>query len=643
VAFPAPLFNFARRWRAAGLALALVTLIAGARWAIIERFGSDLPAADQWDAEAVATLLPWFERDHFVAHLFTPHNEHRVVLTKLQALTEVLVVGQWDARVEAVANALLASLFVAAFWHNARRWTNAGGQIALAGAAALAFGLPLAWENILGGFHSQQWWLIGLSALALVHWPFAPTWSARWWFGAGAATLALGSMATGFVAAALAGVVAADRWRRRELPARDAVPTLLFAGAIGAAGLLLRVEFAPHAALRAGSAGEFLLHLGRSLQWPWRGAAWFGLLLWIPWLLVCARAGRRTTEVSTPAARTLAALGVWTLLQLAATSYARGAGADYPAPRYVDTLAFGLLVNATALAWLVRPAPSEPAPLNSRAHRFFAATWGVVFAGGLLLATSRVLSSELPPVRNFNRSAEEHLRVYLATNDPGELATEEIPFPSPEGLVWRLARPALRERLPVSVRPPLALAAGDPAGPAFSRNVASSRPLPSGRPEGLSPATPAYRAHPTWGSFGPGGPNERGIWISASLRANPGWLKFETAGHLGEPGVALELHDAQTGALVGSVRPSRVPGDSWRAAYVRAPRRPFVVVARDEDPRHWFAFSAPVEMSAGSYAAWQLARHGLLLAAIGVGVGLLPTLIVATSSRDERHQPAAAS
>ena len=139
-----------------------------------------MPYWDQWDAEAVQLLIPWFENDQFVFHLFQPHNEHRVVLTKLQNLALVLLGGQWDARLQCVANAVLSGLLAVGLWWMftrdcARRW-----HVPLLAVSAAAFGLPLAWENILGGFHSQQYWLLGLSALAIALLPFARPWTGAW-------------------------------------------------------------------------------------------------------------------------------------------------------------------------------------------------------------------------------------------------------------------------------------------------------------------------------------------------------------------------------------------------------------------------------------------------------------------------------
>ena len=89
-----------RDWRGALLTCCLFALVVGTNWATFARFGSDMPDWDQWDAEGVNLLAPWFENDHFLAHLFEPHNEHRVVLTKLQNLAVVSMAKQWDSRAE---------------------------------------------------------------------------------------------------------------------------------------------------------------------------------------------------------------------------------------------------------------------------------------------------------------------------------------------------------------------------------------------------------------------------------------------------------------------------------------------------------------------------------------------------------------
>ena len=71
-------------------AVCLFLLILGAKWTFIDRYGTDMPDWDQWDAEGLHLYAPWFTHDHFVRELFTPHNEHRIVLTKLQNLLDAV-------------------------------------------------------------------------------------------------------------------------------------------------------------------------------------------------------------------------------------------------------------------------------------------------------------------------------------------------------------------------------------------------------------------------------------------------------------------------------------------------------------------------------------------------------------------------
>jgi len=71
--------------RIAVYAACLFCVVLGLKWATFDRFGSAMPDWDQWDAEAYYAIIPWFENDHFLKNIFTPHNEHRVVLTKPSA------------------------------------------------------------------------------------------------------------------------------------------------------------------------------------------------------------------------------------------------------------------------------------------------------------------------------------------------------------------------------------------------------------------------------------------------------------------------------------------------------------------------------------------------------------------------------
>ena len=653
----APTKNFISRMLPAALAAGLFFLVLGAKWAVFDRFGSDLPNWDQWDAEGLNLLAPWFEHDHFTQHLFTPHNEHRVVMTKLQNLALTLAAGQWDARVEIAFNAALHSALAVACWLVGRRWLVASkrSENGIAAPAdcvrevlffvivALLFGLPIAWQNVTGGFHSQQYWLLGLSFAAMVALPFARPWRLGWWAATLAAALALLTMGSGFLASALIFAAVAWRWLRGDTTARDAWPTLVVTAALVAVGMLTRVEVDYHEHMKAKTVHDFVFCTVHNLQWPVpRGDAWWAaLVLWLPWAIVAWRALRERGLVAR-VAQPIAALGGWVVLQVLATAYARGANGDFPAPRYMDTLAFGMVANALALGWLCSLAASKRSEDGGTVSRFasiaraaLGAAWLAVLAVGLWQVTPLATTDGLPDNKRYFHNAEAYVKAYLVTNDRADLLHDDIPYPGADSLIERIGRPSLRTLMPVSVRPPLPLIGN---GPAFLENRAALRDLENHPPRrGLSVATAPLASHPTWGSFGANGAAATGEWRSAPLVATlGGWLKLETAGQLGEPGVSLALCDARTGALLADVRPTKVPGDAWRAAYVRAPRAPFVVVARDESATRWLAFSAPVEMSNLSHAAWVLVKNGQLLAICAAVACALLGLAAFAIARGER-------
>lgn len=612
----------------AGLAIALCCIVAGAKWETIGRFGSAMPDADQWDAEGQHLLVPWFEGGDFLRELFHPHNEHRVVLTKLQALALVLANGQWDARLEAATNALLHAALGAALWLAARSWVASRWHAPLFLVTGLLFALPLGWENTLGGFHSQQYWLLGLSFATIATLPFARPGSAGWWAAAAAAALSLFAMGSGFLAALVVSGVVALRWLRGESGRSDSWPTLLLAGALVAVGAATRVKLPSHDIFHARSVAEFLLYCARSLAWPVRGHDWAGIVLWAPWLATAIQLCRPGADASrnSRAAQTLAALGAWVLLQILATAYARGAGADYPAPRYTDTVAFGATVNAIALARLL----SRSSSCWSYGSGLI---WLVALATGLAQAADRTLRHEIPDRSRYYRTAETRLRGYLATDDPAQLVRGEIPYPDAAVLKGHLNHRSLRALMPAEVRPPLPLTSAHEDG-AFAANLASPLARENAPRAGFSPSTPPLDSLPTWGSFTREGPAAQGEWRSAVVEPRfAGVLKFEMAGQPGAPGVALELHDARSGAKLSSVQPSKTPGETWRAAYVRTPPEPFVVVARDTASDAWLAFSAPVERATLSQLAWDLTRHGRLIALIALGCALLFGALLLTLPR----------
>jgi hypothetical protein len=612
-----------RRLLRAAFAASLFALVLGLKLVVIDRFGSDLPEWDQWDAEGLYLLAPWSEHRLTPADLFTPHNEHRVVLTKLLALAGVWANGQWDRRLQCVVNAGLHSALAALVFLFGCRGLEQRWLVPWFVLVAAAGGLPLAWENVVCGFHSQQYFLLATAVAAIVLLPPAKPWSRAWWMGAVCAGLALLSMGSGLLAPAAVLAVVALRWWHREMAWRDALPALVVCAALVACGLLIRVAVPYHEEMKARDAADFLRYVWHSLQWP---AATLGALagvLWLPWIGLSLRlAARQPAPGVRDFGRAVWGLGAWVLLQVCAAAYARGAGGGLPAPRYLDTLAMGLLANGLALAWLWHTA--APGMRQRLALAAVTGAWTLATVHGLTTSLVDTLANDLPPIRNYYRASERNVRNYLATGDAGFLARSDIPYPGSTAFKERIDHPSLRAIMPASVRPPIPLVPAGPSEP-FAEHLARiaaadpSVPPPPGR--GLSAATPPLENRRTWGSFGA---TTGGEWRSQPFVVSRRmYLKFETAGHAGLPGVALEVHDAATRATMATLQPSRTPGDSWRAAYAAVPAGRYFLAARVTDPARWLAFSEPVETAALSYWAWQAAKHGALLVWLSTALALV--------------------
>jgi hypothetical protein len=616
----------------------LFAIVVGGRWAVINRFGTDVPQWDQWDAEGLHLLVPWFQHRFTLGELLLAHNEHRVVLTKLLNLSLTLANGQWDQRLEATVNAFLPGAFAVALFTLATRHLTRKWHAPIFVVIAVAFSLPLAWQNVIAGFHSQQFFLLGLSFGTIVFLGTAVPWSRKWWLGAVCAILALGSMATGFFASVVVIGILSLRVQKKEIPAPSTTATLFFCAAIAAIGWFTRVTVGYHDSLKAQNAGDFALSLIHSLQWPNASVSWALIPLWLPWTWVAARTlARRAQGPERSFDWILTALGGWVLLQILATAYARGAGGLPPASRYIDTLAFGAVLNGMAAAWLVQTKSGDSA--SGIVPRLLSVIWALLFAAGVYSQGSQIFRLELPPVRASEAASEQNVRDYLATGDERYLQSGAVPYPGVAAFLERIRLPELRALLPVSVRPslPLTLGAGQTSFISHdSRPPSTADPfaeLTAGAPTGFANALPALSNRTTWGSFGGGGAADTGTWTSAPLSAARGWLMFQTAGQLGESGVALELHDAATQELRAVVRPTQVAGISWRAAYVRAPAGSFVITARDEDARRWLAFAEPVEMGPLSHWAWRAVKQGWLMVEIA---GVAALLLAAAAWRESR-------
>lgn len=607
------------------LALCLAGLVFGVKLEIVHRYGSDLPRWDQYDAEGLAVFVPLAEGKLGVADLLRPHNEHRIVWTKLLGLLELQLNGQWDARLQCTVNALLHSVVAAMLYLFAVRHLPGRRHPWIFLLVATFFAAPLAWENPLAGFHSQQYFLVGFSFAAIALLPFARFGSVRWWSGAACLLAALGTMGSGlFAAAIVAGVIGLQAWRSADPRAalRSAAPTLVACAIVLALGALARVSVNYHDSLKAHSIRDFILYALHCLQWP--AARWpvLAAVFWLPSAWVAGLALRRRSDLGDGRfPLLLCGLAAWTLLQILATAYARGAGAGMPSSRYLDTLAFGLIVNGLALAWLWDRLPRFAARLG------LALAWTLPLLVCLAGEITALFRQTLPANRYHLEACEENVRRYLMTNAASDLPEDNIPYPGIRALRERIDLPAIRAILPVSVRAPVTLAPASQATPFILRDTirraGKFAPPPAEAPAAVA-GLPDLVARRVWISDPARGP---GSWQSQPFTLDrDAVLRFLVAG---QAGAVLSLARTVGDNAVFDLPLQRASPRAWRSLHVSVPRGTYVLTAQLADPAQWLAFAEPTEMAPGSFWFSQLTRRGRavwvvsLLLTLAVGAGAM--------------------
>lgn len=594
------------RWRSFCLGVGLFLVVWGGKLVVVQHWGSDLPESDDWDAIGHDAIVPFAQGRFGFTTLVAAHNEHRVAVTRGLNLALTVVNGQWDARLECVVNGALHALVVVGAALLGGRVMSRFARIAWCGVLVLLTGPPVVWENIVRGFDSQHYLLIGFSLAAMIAWLSAAPGTRWWWAGVGCAVLALFTMGSGLVAGPVVVVVLLltrswrDVWRTQR-------GTVVAAVVVAALGWSLRVDIPGNDAFRARDLGEFWTAFYHHLQWPLVHHAWFGVLSFLPWLWLTVRAVRRNPAIG-PAEQIGIAIGLWALVHYAAMAFMRGALQPWPPVRGLDNVVVGLGVNAyiLLLAWSCG---------CSRTWRGWSgAVIGVVWMSALFYGAGSIIRENvelvLPERRARVQQSENSTGAYVATGDRAWLRPNEIPYPNARGLVRVLDRPEIRAVLPASVRPPRAIQGGEDPSSVFRPGAVDGLAVPPG----VSVVGSATEAEGT----------ATGEWRSAPIAPGEfGYWQFAVAARTGVgDDVTLELRSIG-GQLLAPVWPPRqIPTLEWNLVVVRAPEIPAVLVARDHSADGWIAFSGPVEMATGSVFAWSLARRGWGFVSLGAIVVL---------------------
>ncbi|HEY1473841.1 MAG TPA: hypothetical protein VGF53_07130 [Pseudolabrys sp.] len=441
--------NLTSSWIIVPLACALVVI--GAKCWMIARYGTPTPFWDQWDAEGVNLYPKYLGGTLQFPDLIAPHNEHRILVTRLWSLLLLDLGGYWDSILQMLANTLLLGSFVALLVVAFRPILDRLAWTAFALFASAIFALPFGWQSTLSSFHSQWYFLLLFSLGGLLVIVDAAALTPRWWLAVLLLILSYFSMAGGVLTAAAAFAVAALQFIVGRRSGLRELLALAILASVTVAMVLAIPATAAHAAYKPSSFGQYFQALLEILSWPappGRQPAIIDLLraalMNAPVLLVGIQVIRQRPPLADRRWLLLAFAG-WAALQAATIAYARSASPI--ASRYLDLFSIFLLLNGVCVFYLVGVYKATRQRLAVGAM----ALWFVVVLLGVTTHTLRYSIPQMATIGVAGRAAAENLRAYLDTNDIRVLENKPpfyIPYPDANRLATIVSQPVIRALLP---------------------------------------------------------------------------------------------------------------------------------------------------------------------------------------------------
>jgi hypothetical protein len=536
-------------WLAAFFLVAL-----GAKLWTIQLWATNIPYWDQWD-EARLLFKPWLEGTLTWHNFFIPHNEHRIVFTRLLDLLEVKLNGQWDPAFQMVVNAFIHLAYgcglAAVIWRCAGR-KHAGLICVL---LLPFFALPFAAENTIHGFQSQMYFLNLLSVAAIVGLGFNKPCVGVWFCGLAAAGLAIFTMASGFLAAAaVIGLLLLRSFKQRGVT-RGQVLTILCGLAVIAFGLAMKVSVDEHKKFQAKTFGDFGGALLGNLAWPFSGQPAMAVLFLLPLALVAARYFQ-ADDKNPRASEFVLTFGLWGFLQAAALAFGRTNLTD--SSRYLDTLSTLPIASVAALFVLADNVVFRRLP--QKMALALAVLWSGILLAGLVQSARTVSANYSQWNRSWGLLETENVRAFIATDDAGWLKSRmplAVPYWNSDWLIDLLRQPKILSIMPADARPALKLEMDETNSSGFFRNASP-------------PENPGQPFTETWGNATTNKSFFAGSFASKPMTASLPKLSVQIFGGamadmtlrlVDDSGCKIELHPQHS--------------DRWETLFVDAPDRPF--------------------------------------------------------------------
>ena len=433
------------------IAAALVTV--GSKCWLIASAGSPTPFNDQWGAEAAILYPRYFDGTLQISDLIAPHNEHRILMSRLWSLLLLQLNGYWDPILQMLANTLIYGGFVGLFVGAFRSVLTRTSWIAFVFFSALIFSLPFTWGNTLEGFNSQWYFMLLFSMATMFVVTHASALSARWWLAILMLFASYFSMAGGAATAIAVCAICAVQMACGRRAGRLELFGLGFLAAITAGMVLYVPVLAGHAALKAHSVGQLIQALAEIMSWPAAiGITFVGtriigvMLIYAPASLASIHVIRVCPPLS-DRRWIFVVLTAWIVLQAAALAYGRAAAPVVA--RNLDVIIVGLPLNAACLLYLLET--SGTWHLRRRLAIGAVAVWFVPILVGSSLAVFKQAARDIREKREFGRVETENLRAYLDSGDIRILENRpfmQIPYPDAQRLAELVSLPVIRRLLP---------------------------------------------------------------------------------------------------------------------------------------------------------------------------------------------------
>lgn len=421
------------------LCAAMILAAFGAKLWVIAHYSNPTPYWDEWD-EAAASYVPYFDSTLTLKDLLAPHNEHRLMTSRVATLLLITANGLWDPVLQMIFNAAVHVGVGVLVLKLLGRHLDTFGYAAVAVLLTIMIAVPYDWENVLMGMETQFYCVILFSLLAMYLIARSGDLSAASILGLIAAALAFFSVVSGALAflACLAVVVS---YRLLGL-VKGWQPWVL--AALLLLAFVLAVESTPtievQKTLGAHSVREFrkaFLALASWPLWPYVNVGAFVLNL--PWIWLAWRTLRRPPEAGN-VAWVLLAFGLWNGLQFAALAYGRALA--IAAPRYFDSVTFNVILNGVCLSILCGR------------RRIVQVAWiGFVLVG--LYAQSRSAWTGAQWRFTTALRQESNVKSFLASGHflPGASGEDfSLPYPHTERLTNLLSDPRVRRILPSNLQ-----------------------------------------------------------------------------------------------------------------------------------------------------------------------------------------------